>query len=205
MNYTLSILLLVLLMSCNSNRYQSGIDSIAKEAGRVPHSEWKVEETFFDKKKSLWRFKIDSSEVSGVIVSFYTNGSTYKSIPVFEGKRQGAMLTYFLDGKLKFLENFDNNKLEGVTKRWGIKEEYQLMAELNYENGRLHGVQKKWYASGELHKVLHLENGKENGMQRAYRKNGALYANYEAKNGRAFGLKRTQLCFELNNEEPVYN
>lgn len=205
MNNAVTFFILGVLMACNTHRNPIDKESITKEAEQVPDLEWKMEETFFDKEVSLWRFKVDSSEVSGLIVSSYPNGRIYKSIPVLNGERYGTRLTYFPDGKLKFMENFKNNKLNGPLKRWGIKEGYQLMAELHYENGRLHGEQKKWYASGELHKVMHIAHGKENGMQQAYRKNGALYANYEAKNGRVFGLKRTQLCFELNDEQPAYN
>lgn len=169
----------------------------------VPDTELAVIGMFFDKKASLWKTKNDSIVVSGKIIFFYPNGQIAKIIPVFEGKKEGVILTYYDNGDLKFLETFSNNKLNGKVKRWGTERGYQLIAELNYENGKLHGEQKKWFATGELHKLMHLENGKEEGTQKAYRKNGVLYANYEAVNGRTFGLRRSNLCYELNDEKVV--
>ena len=123
---------------------------------------------------------------------------------VIEGKKEGAKWSYYPDGSPKFVENYKDNRLHGAVKRWGIQDKYQLLAHLQYSEGKLDGLQKKWYTTGELHKVLNMKAGKEEGMQRAYRKNGALYANYEARNGRIFGLKRSNLCYELDNEQIVY-
>jgi len=174
------------------------------EAVEVPGKEWNAGDIFFDKSTSRWKLKKDSSNVSGKIISYFQHGEIAKIIPVYEGKKEGIQLTYFIDGKLRFSEQFVNNKLHGTVKKWTNAEGYQLLAELQYNDGKLHGLQKQWFASGELHKVLQMDNGKENGLQKAYRKNGALYANYEAINGRTFGMRRTELCYELDDEEVVY-
>ena len=118
--------------------------------------------------------------------------------------KEGVVLTYFPSGQVMFSESYNKNRLDGKVQRWGMESGYQLIAQLNYKEGKLHGVQKKWYATGELHKLMYMAHGREEGLQRAYRKNGVLYANYEAKNGRVFGLRRTQLCFELDAENVVY-
>ena len=63
------------------------------------------------------------------------------------------------------------------------------------------GVQMQYYISGAKFKMITIKNGQQNGMQKAWRQNGKIYSNYEAKNGRIFGLKRSNLCYELENEK----
>lgn len=201
MRYILIIQIALLLGACDKKESQS---AEVRKTVQVPEVAWNASEVFYDRGESLWKTKSDSSTVSGKIKTYFQDGAIASTIPVFEGKKEGTQLTYFQDGKLRFLETYSNNKLNGVVKRWGIAEGYQLLAELNYENGRLHGEQKKWFASGELHKLMNMKKGKEHGLQKAYRKNGVLYANYEAVEGRTFGLRRSNLCFELNDEKVVY-
>jgi len=166
--------------------------------------DWLFEEVFYNPEGGLWRSKLDSSVVSGRITARYPNEKLHKHIPVIDGMKEGVVLTYFPSGQVMFSESYNKNRLDGKVQRWGMESGYQLIAQLNYKEGKLHGVQKKWYATGELHKLMYMAHGREEGLQRAYRKNGVLYANYEAKNGRVFGLRRTQLCFELDAENVVY-
>lgn len=202
MRYVLVILIALFLVACDRRENQT---VASRDHIQVPDETWSSSEVFYDKKKSLWKFKTDSNTVSGIITTYFLQGEIAVTIPVFNGKKEGTQLTYYQDGKLKFLETYSNNKLSGEVRRWGTREGYQLLAELNYKNGRLHGEQKKWFASGELHKHMNMKEGKEDGMQKAYRKNGVLYANYEALEGRTFGLRRSNICFELNDEKVVYN
>ncbi|MEO9477449.1 MAG: membrane-binding protein [Cyclobacteriaceae bacterium] len=198
-----SIILVVLLIIIGCNR-PDGRPASVDLIKTVPDIEWKTEETYYDRMTSTWRFSADSNVVSGYIISSFESGAIEKKIGLVEGRKEGLQLTYYPNGQLKFSESYSDNKLNGTVKRWGIEEGYQMLAELNYKDGKLHGVQRKWYATGELHKLMQVYNGVENGMQKAFRKNGALYANYEAKNGRTFGLKRSNLCYELDNEQVVY-
>ena len=186
--------------------YWQGVERELIETTSAEHSriEYLSSEVFLNRANSLWLFKADSATVSGLVTEKYPNGTIAKKFMVVNGKKEGIQTSYYPDGKLKFYETFSDNRLHGGVKRWTIENGYQLLAELTYKHGKLHGQQKKWYRTGELHKVMHLNMGKEDGMQKAFRKNGVLYANYQARNGRVFGLKRSNLCYELDNEKVVY-
>jgi len=197
-----AFLLILLATGCGSAVVQCA--PATEKVVEAPKVAVEADKVFYQRQSGLWKFKGDSGLVSGKIISYHPDGEIAKMVPVVNGKKEGTQLTYFPDGKLKFEEHFADNHLNGVVRRWGLSDGYQLLAELNYVDGKLDGTQKKWYATGELHKVLQLKDGKEEGLQRAFRKNGALYANYEARNGRIFGLKRSNLCYELEKEQVVY-
>ena len=185
----------------------SGQDVSEQSAGvswSLASRSYDKEELVFNRLNSLWLLKTDSTVISGIVKAYYPDGRILQAFELVEGKRQGMAYTYFPDGRVRFQESYHQNRLHGTVKRWTMKNGYQLLARLQYVDGRLHGEQKKWYDTGELHKQMHLNRGKEDGLQQAFRKNGALYANYEARNGRIYGLKRSNLCYELDNEKIVW-
>jgi hypothetical protein len=193
------------VFSCTEPAVDIGVPSKASTVIlNIPQVEISANEVYVNRENSLWRHTGDSSLVSGQVYTYYADGQLAKMTNVFEGRREREHVEYFPNGKLKLEENYSHNRLDGAVKRWGLSDGYSLVAHLQYQDGKLDGEQRKWYSSGELYQVLNIENGREEGMQRAYRKNGALYANYEARNGRIFGLKRSNLCYELDNESIVY-
>lgn len=204
MRLSFLIIFLSLLISCENRPITRKHTNENTNVEKIPKVEFRMNEVFFNRKNSLWQLLPDSTLASGHIIEKFANGQTAKHFGVFEGKREGVLTTYYADGQIKFIENYKNNKLNGAVKRWSKEAGHQLLAELSYEAGKLHGVQKKWFSTGELHKLMHMKRGKEDGLQQAFRKNGALYANYEARNGRVFGLKRSNLCYELDNQQVVY-
>ena len=194
----------LIILACACGDYAANERTQAEPLKALPELEWESSQVFFHNQSGLWKVKSDSSMASGRIVSYASDGALVKVVPVVGGKREGVQLTYFPDGRLKFQEHFSDNRLHGKVRRWSLNAGYQLVAELTYQEGKLDGLQKKWYDTGEIHKVLTIRGGKEEGLQKAFRKNGALYANYEARNGRVFGLKRSNLCYELEQEQVVY-
>lgn len=170
----------------------------------IPELELNIGEVLFNKMNSRWIHKSDSSLVSGYIVDYYSPDTVAMRFGLVNGEREGVLHAYFPNGERKFLETYKSNKLNGAVQRWTQENGYQLIAHLHYVDGKLHGEQKKWYDTGELHKRTNVSMGKEEGLQQAFRKNGALYANYEARNGRIFGMKRSNLCYELDDEKVVY-
>lgn len=152
---------------------------------------------------STWT--LSGAAYSGYVESYYADGSIKQCFAVLDGLKEGKALDWFEDGHLKFTAHYHKGKLHGEKKVWYRDSTHHVASQLNYQMGKLHGLQKKWYATGEKFKLLNLKMGKEDGLQQAFRKNGALYANYEARDGRVFGLKRASLCFELENENLVYN
>lgn len=199
---TYSFGLIFLVLGCQySEPTESG--SISNQDSNIPNQTYGIGEVLYSRQNSLWLLKSDSSVVSGYVKEFYPDGALFREFGVIAGKKEGISSTYFDDGRLKFLDTFQKNRLNGMVKRWTMESGYQLIAELYYVDGKLHGEQKKWYPTGELHKRMNLKMGREEGMQQAFRKNGAIYANYESRNGRIFGLKRSNLCYELDNEQIV--
>ncbi|MEP2026761.1 MAG: membrane-binding protein [Reichenbachiella sp.] len=198
------ILILALLVGCDGQLKNAKSILSESKIVDIPLVTYELQEVFFNKKSSRWQFRVNNALVSGYIVDRFKNGQDAKQISVYEGRKEGTLKTYFPNGQLKYEENYKNNKLHGEVKRWSQQSGYQLMAHLNYKDGKLHGEQKKWFVTGELHKLMHMKEGKEDGIQQAFRKNGKLYANYESKNGRVFGLKRSNLCYELDDQQVVY-
>lgn len=109
----------------------------------------------------------------------YADGRIAQLIPKKNGVRHGEVVSYWQDGVMR--------------------------AQANYVDGKVHGTARQWYRSGALFKELNYDHGLEQGTQKAFRENGVLYANYTAKNGRHFGLRRSNLCFQLEDEVVNYD
>ena len=139
----------------------------------------------------------------GIAVEYDQEGVKLESIDFRAGKKEGWHRKWFANGQLGFEAKNIKGRLTGIAKTWWPNG--MLRSESRYLNGVVHGVQKQWYKSGQLFKERNLRNGKEDGLQKAWRKNGKIYNNYEARNGRFFGLKRSNLCYELQDEIIQFN
>lgn len=168
----------------------------------VPDIVIEKDKLIYQNHSSKWT--LNDVAFSGLVESYYEDGSIKQRFGVLKGLRQGAALDWFEDGHLKFSANYHQGRLHGEKKIWYENSNHQLASQLNYHQGKLNGIQMKWYATGEIFKLLNLNMGQEEGIQQAFRKNGVLYANYEAREGRVFGLKRASLCFELEEETLVF-
>lgn len=140
---------------------------------------------------------------TGISISFFPNNLIAEKITYLNGKREGLRQKWFSTGELSYEAYYRSNKVDGIVKTWWYNG--NLRSTSHFEEGKPHGAQKQWYVSGQIFKEQNLAFGKEEGLQKAWRKNGKIYANYEAKNGRIFGLKRSNLCYELNDENIVYD
>ena len=192
-----------MLIGCQVTDQHTSVEE-TREQVVIPDVAFMHTNVVYDRSRSLWLNKMDSSRLSGYINESYSDGTLLKKFSVYEGRLEGVSFTYFPNGKLRFSETYKDGKLHGEVKRWKLDHGYQLVAQLSYQKGKLHGEQKKWYNTGELNYLMQMNEGREEGIQQAFRKNGALYANYEARNGRTFGMKRSNLCYELDNEQVVY-
>lgn len=136
---------------------------------------------------------------TGITSEYYPNKQLAETTHWVKGKRDGYRHKWFPSGTLSFEAFYKNGRLDQATRFWwknGV-----IKSEARYKDGTLHGIQKQWYASGAIFKESRLVAGKEQGLQKAWRENGKIYNNYEAKNGRIFGLRRSNLCFELEEEK----
>lgn len=152
-----------------------------------------------DGNTGVWYYK--DQLFSGYSVRYYKNGAILEKVGFYNGKKEGDAKTWFVGGEIKTFYKYKQNVITGSYKAWW--ENGTLQSEANYVNGHIEGVQKKYYATGVLSKKRNLVHGKEVGLQQAWLENGTLYVNYEAKNGRVFGLRRTNSCYQLENEKVI--
>ncbi len=138
---------------------------------------------------------------SGTSVERYATGDFFEKIQYLKGKRHGKNQKWFESGVLAFEAKYFENKLHGKSSSWWSNG--NIRSESNFDLGKAQGIQFQWYSSGVKFKESNLNQGLEEGMQRAWRENGKIYINYQAKNGRIFGLKRSNLCFELEDETVI--
>jgi hypothetical protein len=188
----LTSLLLVLLsaVGCNQN------DPIKI----IPDIQVNIKEVILHPNEGKWYYK--NQPFSGFLVVFHENGVLAERVGHYDGKKEGLAQKWYANGSLLKTSIYTKNRLTGkVTSRWSNG---MIRVESNYIDGKKHGIQKKWYANGQLSRQTTSNHGKEEGLQQAWLDNGKLYANYEVKNGRIFGLKRSNLCYQLNDENIQY-
>jgi len=165
-------------------------------------SDFQVDKTELELHPLQGKWYYAQKAFNGFAVSYYPNGQLASSIGYFDGKKQGVAKVWYTDGSLAKQSDYIENQLNGNLKSWWP--DGTLGAESNYKNSVRHGVQKKWFASGQLARKTTYKDGFENGLQQAWLENGKIYVNYEARNGRVFGMKRTNLCYQLTDENVQY-
>jgi len=173
-----------------------------EEAALKTISDFQVDKSMLELHPLEGKWYISQKAFNGFAVSYYPNGQLASRLGYYDGKKQGLAKVWYTDGTLAKQSYYNENQLEGKLKSWWP--DGTLGAESNYKNRARHGVQKKWFASGQLARKTTYIDGLENGLQQAWLENGKIYVNYEAKNGRVFGLKRTNLCYQLKDENVQY-
>lgn len=167
---------------------------------RIPDHEIHKGQLTLNAQEGRW---YDGNEAfSGFAVTYYQNCLPKERVAFFKGKREGLAYKWHENGVLASEKFFIENRAEGIAKTWWPNGEQSSQA--NYTNRRRHGTQKSWYPNGQLAKKTNYNHGKEEGLQQAWLPNGKQYVNYEAKNGRFFGLRRSNLCYQLKDEEVQY-
>ncbi|WP_435624875.1 toxin-antitoxin system YwqK family antitoxin [Flagellimonas sp.] len=162
----------------------------------IPDVEVKKELLVLNKIEGKWYYQ--GVPFGGYAIQTNDTGQLIEKIGFVNGKRQGLALKWHSNGLISSEKYYQENRLEGTTKTWWPNG--QQSTESNYSNRQRHGIQKKWYPSGQIARIMRFNQGKEEGLQQAWLQTGKLYANYEAKNGRFFGLKRSNLCYQLEDE-----
>lgn len=136
---------------------------------------------------------------TGAAISFYPNKVKASIDKYRDGLPHGIQRKWFDTGILSFERNYDTGKIHGFVYSWWKNGEKRSTS--YYKNGIGQGDQWQWYPNGAKFKKVHLVDGRESGMQQSWRNNGKLYNNYEVVGNRIYGLKRSQLCFELDDEK----
>jgi antitoxin component YwqK of YwqJK toxin-antitoxin module len=188
----LTSIFLVLLstIGCNQNDYIK----------IIPDTQVNKKEVILHPNEGKWYYK--NQPFSGFSVMYHENGVLAERVGYYNGKKEGLAEKRYPNGCFQKTSTYTENRLMGMVKSWwpnGI-----ICSESNYIDGKKHGIQKRWYANGQLSRQATNYHGKEGGLHQAWLENGKIYANYEVKNGRIFGLKRSNLCYQLNDENIQY-
>lgn len=144
---------------------------------------------------------LDGEPFTGIAVTCYPEGDYAEQIAYLNGKRNGFLKRWYPNGLLSQVTWYTDNKRDGKSLSWWGNGLRKSVAE--FRSDTLHGTVRQWYKNGRLFKMLRYENGNASGLQQAWRENGVLYANYEIINGRSYGLRKSNLCFQLQEEEIV--
>ena len=145
------------------------------------------------------RWYLGETPFSGYAVRCDDGGNQLERIGYYEGKKNGPAYYWYANGSLMKTASYRENKLHGLLQ--GYYPNGNLRSEGYYEEGAPEGVHIKWYEHGQMARKRNLVAGQEVGLQQAWNANGSLYANYQARDGRIFGLKRTNACYNLQDEK----
>ncbi|MEM9000788.1 MAG: toxin-antitoxin system YwqK family antitoxin [Bacteroidota bacterium] len=188
LNYSIALLAIFLLsgQQTEKSNYPWIIEDHNVESGLLT----------LNSQEGKWYY--DGTPFNGYALSWHGNGQLAEKVGYLNGKRHGPASKWYKDGLLSSEKHYVENRLEGIAKTWWPNGSQSTAS--NYLNRQRHGKQVKWYPNGQIARIMHFNYGKEEGLQQAWLQNGKLYANYEAKNGRFFGLRRSNLCYQLQNE-----
>ncbi len=127
-------------------------------------------------------------------VEWWPNGKIKYLFNLENEKLEGIQKCWYEDGKLHHKLNYIKNKQHGVQKSW--HKNRQLHEKFNYINGILKGTQQIWYDSGKLKLFMYFKentNQRYNvpeGCHKAWRENGKLEYEYNYKNGQFHGFQK---------------
>lgn len=180
---------LLLILSCD----QGG----EATAYRIPETETNRDALELHPLEGNWY--LQEVPFSGYAVRYDNEGNQRERIGYYEGKKNGPAYYWYADGSLMKRAFYRDNKLHGQLT--GYYPDGSLRSEGEYVNGAPEGVHIKWYENGQMARKRTLAEGQEAGLQQAWNANGTLYANYQAREGRIFGLKRSNACYNLQDEK----
>lgn len=111
------------------------------------------------------------------VIGNYATGEVSRRHTLVNGKKEGQMTDYYLDGKLKSERLFDNDIQVGKSTFYypnGKVQEVQY-----YEQGQKHGGDTIFYESGAPQMVITFNHGLKDGYLRKWGEDGTLI--FEAK------------------------
>ena len=109
--------------------------------------------------------------------------------------------TYYKNGQLKFDYNYDDDKLQGLSKEY--YENGQLKAENNYKDGKWEGLCKEYYEDGQLRLEYNYKADEFDGICKDYYENGQLKVENNYKEGKHEGVSKRY--YENGRIEDIYN
>jgi antitoxin component YwqK of YwqJK toxin-antitoxin module len=111
------------------------------------------------------------------VIGNYATGEVSRRHTLVDGKKEGKMVDYYLDGKLKS-ERFFKNDIQ-VDKSTFYYPSGKVQEVQYYDQGQKHGGDTIFYESGAPQMVVTFNHGQKDGYLRKWGEDGALI--YEAK------------------------
>ncbi len=100
------------------------------------------------------------------------NGTVARRVNIVNGKKEGKMLDYYPDGKLRGERFFQNDHQVGRTVLYHPGG--QIMEVQYYANGFKDGGDTIWYENGQVQFTSWFKNGKKNGHLRKWSSEGKI-------------------------------
>ncbi|WP_262733413.1 toxin-antitoxin system YwqK family antitoxin [Gaetbulibacter sp. NE] len=160
--------------------------------------------------------------LTGEFIIYYEDGTKRMSGTLLKGKKDGYIFnynekgiitdmenysldvlnsrdTYYESGKLKKVNNFENDLLNGEFKEF--YESGKLKYHLYYKDNKHHGEGKTYYENGNLESKGNLIEGKQDGLWKYYYDNASLASEVVFKNGEIVSQKEYDRKEESNTND----
>jgi antitoxin component YwqK of YwqJK toxin-antitoxin module len=120
---------------------------------------------------------------------YYSNGAIKREVEYSNGIKNGMMREYHLNGNLKSIANWKNDKLSGESITY-YEDGTTILSKCNWTEGKRDGTCNYYYSNGAIEIENNYVDGELSGVCKEYYSNGNLYCIVRFKNDLADG------CFE---------
>jgi antitoxin component YwqK of YwqJK toxin-antitoxin module len=144
---------------------------------------YKANEIYFDKVKFLYLDEKSNKPITGVVKTYYPDGTLQTESPYKNGIEDGVYKSYYESGVLESEQTYKNWRQVGIGKTYyksgAIQNIYQ------YKDGIEVGVRKSYYESGALNITIPHSDEEANGVAKWYYESGEILGEITFKNGRS--------------------
>ena len=148
---------------------------------------------YYESSKVKAIIKHNEIETGRSVAFFYHENGNVMSTGIYRNmKKDSTWINMTPSGRLSTVEEYKNDKLNGVRKVYFIPEDpddkSQLVsAEMTYKDGELHGEYKEYFLNGRTKMRGTYENNKQVGAWEEFHVNGQRSATYRFKDGKKHG------------------
>lgn len=149
------------------------------------------------------KFCVDGKAFSGTLFQLHLNNPDTAAVSHYvNGLEDGEWRKYYPNGKLQEQRFYKAGKKTGIMKSWWGNGKLQMLFE--FENDEYEGTCSEWNLQGVLIREQHYHFGHEDGSQRQWYDDGKVRSNYIMKNGRRYGLLGTKNCVNVKDSIGIY-
>ncbi|GAB2810068.1 toxin-antitoxin system YwqK family antitoxin [Ferruginibacter profundus] len=145
---------------------------------------------------------LKDSLYNGTVFSLYPNTTDTAAIMNFSnGKEDGVWKKNYADKTPEEIRTFKEGKKVGAYLAWWPNGKKKLQYE--FKDGEYNGTCYEWNENGQLTKEANYKAGYEDGLQKIFYNNGKIHSNFMVVNGRRYGLLGTKNC--INVSDSIFN